>query len=121
VWRTIKGFIFWSHERGTVQYDVMVTLILVFVLFSPRLINFNDRPVERNPQPSGVVVTPDTGGGLIYQVEGKAVQTGNDAMVRASLLRIIEPISGSVSIKRYETITDNKGQVVAYKVWAEQE
>jgi hypothetical protein len=121
VWRTIKGFIFWSHERGTVQYDVMVTLILVFVLFSPRLIDFNDRPVERNPQSSGVVVSPDAGGGLIYQVEGKAVQTGNDAVVRASLLRIIEPISGSVSIKRYETITDNKGQVVAYKVWAEQE
>jgi hypothetical protein len=121
VWRTIKGFIFWSHERGTVQYDVMVTLILVFVLFSPRLINFKDRPVERNPQSGGVVVTPDTGGELIYQVEAKAVQTGDDAVVRASLLRIIEPISGSVSIKRYETITDNKGQVVAYKVWAEQE
>ncbi|HEY8670279.1 MAG TPA: hypothetical protein VIL63_05540 [Terriglobales bacterium] len=121
VWRTLKGFIFWSHERGTVQYDVMVTLILVFVLFSPRLINFNDRPVERNPQSGGVVVTPDTGGGLIYQVEAKAVQKGNDAVVRASLLRIIEPISGSVSIKRYETITDNKGHIVAYKVWAEQE
>ena len=121
VWRTIKSFIFWSYERGTVQYDVMVTLILVFVLFSPRWIDFKDRPVERNPQPSGVVVMPDPGGGLIYQVEGKAVQSGDDATVRAGLLRIIEPISGGVSIKRYEAIKDKRGQIVAYKVWAVQE
>jgi hypothetical protein len=121
VWRTIKGFFFWSHERGTAQYDVMVTLILLFVLFSPRLINYNDRPVERNPHPSGVVVLPDAGGGLVYQVDGKAVQAGDDGTVRAGLLRIIEPISGGVSIKHYEAITDNKGQVVAYRVWAERE
>ena len=55
-WRTIRGFILWSHERGTIQYDVMVTLILLFVFFSPRLIDFNDRPVARNPHATGVVV-----------------------------------------------------------------
>ena len=110
-----------SHERGTVQYDVMVTLILVFVFFSPRLINFNDRPVERNPHSSGVVVYPDGNGEFIYQVEGKAVQAKDDAGIRASLLRIIEPISGSVSISRYEPMTDNKGRVIAYKVWIQRE
>jgi len=47
VWRTIRGFILWSHERGTIQYDVMVTLILLFVFLSPRFINFNDRPVQQ--------------------------------------------------------------------------
>ena len=120
-WRTFKSFIFWSHERGTIQYDVMVTLILVFVFFSPRLINFNDRPVERNPHSSGVVVYPDGNGEFIYQVEGKAVQAKDDAGIRASLLRIIEPISGSVSISRYEPMTDNKGRVIAYKVWIQRE
>ena len=25
IWRTIRDYIFWSYERGTIQYDVMVT------------------------------------------------------------------------------------------------
>jgi len=121
VWRTIKSFIFWSHERGTIQYDVMVTLILVFVFVSPLWVSFNDRPVQRNPHSSGVVVYPDGNGEFIYQVESKAVQDGSDSAIRTSLLTIIEPISGSVSISHYETVTDKKGQVVAYKVWVQRE
>jgi hypothetical protein len=123
-WRTIKSFILWSHERGTVQYDVMVTLILLFVFLSPRLINFNDHPVQRNPHPSDIVVSPDGSGGFVYQVEGKAIQRGtspgdDDPAVRAQLLRIIEPISGEISIKRYEPVTDKKGNVLAYRVWVQ--
>jgi len=121
LWRTIRGFILWSHERGTIQYDVMVTLILLFVFLSPHFINFNDRPVQRNPHSSGVVVYPDGNGEFIYQVEGKAVQAKDDSGIRASLLRIIEPISGGVSISRYEPMTDNKGRVIAYKVWIQRE
>ena len=119
VWRTIKSFILWSYERGTVQYDVMVTLILLFVFLSPRFINFNDHPVERNPHPSDIIVSPDGSGGFVYQVEGKAIQGGNDAAVRAQLLRVIEPISGEISIQRYEAVTDKKGNVLAYKVWVQ--
>jgi hypothetical protein len=127
VWRTIKSFILWSHERGTIQYDVMVTLILLFVFFSPRVINFNDHPVERNPHSSDIIVSPDGSGGFVYQIQGKAVQTGqgstssgnDDPAVRAQLLRIIEPISGEISIKKYEAVTDKKGNVLSYKVWVQ--
>jgi hypothetical protein len=121
VWRTIKSFIFWSHERGTIQYDVMVTLILLFVFLSPMVISFNDRPVQRNPQSSGVVVYPDGNGEFIYEVENKAVQDSSDAAIRTSLLNVIEPISGSVRISHYEKVTDKKGKVVSYKVWVERE
>jgi hypothetical protein len=99
----------------------MVTLILVFVFFSPRWINFNDRPVERNPHSSGVVVYPDGNGEFIYQVEGGAIQGGDDSSIRSGLLRIIEPISGGVSITRYEALKDKKGNVVGYKVWVQRE
>jgi hypothetical protein len=121
VWRTIKGFIFWSYERGTVQYDIMVTLILIFVFFSPLVISFNDRPVARNPNATGVVVYPDGNGEFIYQVEARAVAEKDDSAVRAALLRVIEPISGSVHISRYEAVTDGKGRVTAYKVWVQRE
>ena len=121
VWRTIKGFIFWSYERGTVQYDIMVTLILIFVFFSPLVISFNDRPVERNPDATGVLVYPDGKGEFIYQVDGNAVVGTDDSVIRAALLRVIEPISGSVAISRYTTVTDAKGRILAYKVWVHRE
>jgi hypothetical protein len=121
VWRTIKGFIFWSYERGTVQYDVMVTLILIFVFFSPLVISFNDRPVERNPHATGVLVYPDGKGEFIYQLEAKAITGNDDSAIRAALLRVIEPISGSVDISHYETVTDEKGRILAYKVWVQRE
>lgn len=121
IWRTVRSFILWSYERGTVQYDIMVTLILIFVFLSPRVINFNDRPVERNPDSTGVIVYPDGNGALIYQVDAKAVQGGGDSAVRDQLLRVIEPVSGGVSITRYEPVTDQKGHITAYKVWAERQ
>jgi len=119
VWRTIRSYVLWSHERGTIQYDVMVTLILLFVFLSPKLINFNDKPVEHNPHRTGVVVMPDGQGGLIYQVEGSAVTAQDDAEIRAQLLGIVEPISGEVSITKVEPVRDRAGHTLGYKVWVE--
>lgn len=121
IWRTIRDFILWSYERGTLQYDVMVTLILLFVFLSPYWINFHDKPVERNPHPTGVVVTPEPGGEFIYQIEGSAISAIGDSAVRQELLRIVEPISGEASITRYEAIRDRQGRVLTYKVWVHKE
>jgi len=121
IWRTIRGYILWQYERGTLHYDIMVTLIILFVLFSPKVINFNDKPIARNPHPTDVVVTTDTQGHLVYQVSASAVTPGDDHAVREQLLHIIEPISGAVSIVSYETIADQKGQVQGYKVLAKRD
>ena len=117
IWRTIRGYILWSYERGTIQYDVMVTLILLFVFISPHYLGYNDKPIDRNLHPTGVVVVPD-GNGFVFQVEGTAVKGTDDAAVRTQLLRIIEPISGEVTITKYEVIRDHQGNVLSYKVWA---
>ena len=114
VWRTIRGYILWQYERGTLHYDIMVTLILIFIFASPRVINFNDKPIGRNPHPTDVVVTTDVDGRLIYQVAASAITPGDDQAVREQLLRIIEPISGAVSIVSYESVS--KGNVQSYKV-----
>jgi hypothetical protein len=121
VWRTIRGYILWSYERGTLHYDVMVTLILIFIFFSPYWISFNDKPVPRDPHPTGVLVIPDGAGALVYQIEAVAVAPGDDKVVRDELLHIIEPISGGVSIVKYEGVVDRKGKVQSYKVWVKRE
>ena len=119
VWRTLRSYVLWSHERGSLQYDVMVTLILLFVFLSPKLINFKDKPVDRNPHATGVVVLPDGQGGLIYQVEGSAVAGEDEDGRRSELLGIIEPISGEVTITKVEIVRDPSGRVAHYKVWVE--
>ena len=121
IWRTIRSYILWQHERGTPHYDIMVTLIIIFVLFSPMVINFNDKPISRNPHPTEVVVTAEADGHLSFQVAANAVTPGDDPEMRDQLLHIIEPIAGAVSIVSYEAVSDRKGQVQSYKVLAERE
>ncbi|MGA9445928.1 MAG: hypothetical protein WBV26_05755 [Candidatus Sulfotelmatobacter sp.] len=120
-WRTIRSYILWQHERGTLHYDIMVTLILIFIFASPYWINFNDKPVPRNPHLTDVVVTPDTQGGLLYEISAAAVSPGDDGSVRDQLLRIIEPSSGAVSIIKYDPVFDGKGKVQSYRVWVKRE
>jgi hypothetical protein len=121
IWRTIRGYIFWSYERGSLHYDIMVTLILLFVFLSPRILNYKDKPVERIPHLSGVVVIPGEKGEFIYQIQASAVNAAEGSDVNRQLERIIEPISGAVSIVRYETVKDASGHLQSYKVWAKQE
>ena len=117
VWPTIRSYIFWQHERGTLHYDIMVTLILLFLFSSPYWINFNDKPVPRTLLQTDVFVTQDGKGGLLYEIAGSAVTGGNDSSVREQLSRIIEPISGTVSIVKYEGVPDRHGKVQNYRVW----
>lgn len=113
----IKGYIWWMYPRGSVHYDVMVTLILAFVFLAPLWINFRDKPVERSPYQTEVVVKPE-GNGFIYKVDAAAIKPGaDDDEIREALLRVIEPVAGEVRIDRYELVRDNKHNVVAYEVW----
>ena len=121
VWRTIRDYVLWSYDRGTIQYDVMVTLILIFVFFSPYFLNFKDKPVEHIPVSAGVSINSDGQGGLIYQIEGNAISGQGDGEVRAELLKIIEPISGEVNITKVEPMRDRSGRILTYKVWVQKE
>jgi hypothetical protein len=121
IWRTIRGYILWSYERGSLHYDIMVTLILLFVFVSPHYINFNDKPVERNLSSAGVLITPDKNGGFICQIPASAVNTGGGADVSRQFLRIIEPISGAVSITKFEAEKDANGRTQSYKVWVQKD
>jgi hypothetical protein len=115
--RTIRSYILWQHERGTLHYDIMVTLILIFIFLSPYWINFNDKPVPLDLHPSEVIVTRDMQDGLVYQISAAAITAGDDQTMKAEMLRVIEPISGAVTIARYEGVPDHDGKVQSYRVW----
>jgi len=114
--QTLKGYFWWTYPRGSVHYDVMVTLILAFIFLTPIWVNFRDKPVERSPHQTEVVVQAE-GDGFIYTVDASAVKADSDEDIRESLVRVIEPVAGEITIDRYEPVRDSKHKVVTYKVW----
>jgi hypothetical protein len=113
----LTRYFWWTYPRGNVHYDVMVTLILAFIFLGPIWINFRDKPTPRPPNQTEVVVQQE-GNGFLYTVDASAVNDASEADVRESLLRVIEPVSGEVSIDRYVAVRDARHNVTAYKVWA---
>ncbi len=119
----LRGYVFWTYERGSIHYDVMVTLILIFMFVSPWVINFNDRPVETVALHASEVLvkeagTEDGSSRFIYQI--RADEIGNaktDAQLKAAILRAVEPISGEVTLERYEPVRDAQGRIIAYDAW----
>ena len=116
-WRTIRSYILWQHERGTLHYDIMVTLILIFIFASPYWIDFKDKPVPYNLHQTEVAVMPDAQGGLVYEISASAISPGDERSVDDQLRHIIEPISGAVTIVKYESVSDLRGKVQTYRVW----
>ncbi|HZD31100.1 MAG TPA: hypothetical protein VE779_05490 [Candidatus Angelobacter sp.] len=115
--QTIRGYIWWMYPRGSVHYDVMVTLILAFIFLAPLWINFRDKPTPKPLRQTEVMVTPD-GNGFLYTVDAAAIAPGSDEEVREQLARAIEQVAGEVHIQRYEAIRDDKQKLTAYKIWA---
>jgi hypothetical protein len=122
--KLLRNYLFWSYERGSFHYDVMVTMILLFIFVSPRFINFRDKPVYNLP--SQIMVQNDGAGSITYEVKAADVEQslkkvgGADPGLRTrrALRRLIEPIAGDVLIERYEPIQSMDGSITAYRVWA---
>lgn len=115
IWRTIRGYILWTYDRGTIHYDVMVTLILLFIFGSPFLIKYGDKPVDPNARLTGVVVEP-MDGGYVFQIPAEAMQGKEPGALGDELVRVIEPIAGEVTLLGYEPVLDGRGNVHAYRV-----
>lgn len=117
IWETIRGYIWWTHSRGSFHYDVMVTLILLFIFVSPHFINYQDKPAERQPRPHSVMVLPNGDNGFIFRVDARDVTGSTADEKQAALLHVIEPIAPGVRIERWAPEQDATGNLVGYHVW----
>jgi len=114
---TLRRYIFWTYERGSMHYDIMVTLILAFIFIAPHYINFNDKPVTNVPLRSSEVLvkSADINGNFVFEVRASDLNGATtDFGLRTALLRVIEPIAGAVNLVSYTPVTDPKGNIVAY-------
>ncbi len=121
--KVLRGYLFWTYERGSFHYDVMVTLILLFLFIAPRLIDFKDKPVETVALHASEVLVREAGnsnGNSRFRYQVRADDMGRAATEdekRAAMLRVIEPISGEVTLEKYDEVKDASGKVIAYDAW----
>jgi hypothetical protein len=125
--KLLKSYLFWTYERGSMHYDVMVSLILVFLFVSPQFIDYGAKPVATVPLRDSEVLVKGAGtvgqrSQFIYEIRagggaGSPNVSQSDDERRAAILRTVEPIAGEVTLDHYEPVLDAKGKVVAYDAW----
>ena len=114
--RILRSYFFWTYERGSFHYDVMVTLILAFIFLTPRIWNYGDRPQAEKLAPGSVLVKTAGPGDLVYEIP--AAQIRGSGSLDSQLQQNVESISGAVVIDRYEAVKEPHGKISVYRVWA---
>jgi hypothetical protein len=122
--RTLLSFIFWSYERGSLQYDVAVILIVVFVLASPRGW-FHDRPQEQSAKPAtGVelISTNAATGVQTYSVDTRTFaspipEPELEHLVHDAVRKNVQSLQGHpFHIVDMRPVFSNDGNVISYEV-----
>lgn len=121
--RLLKSYFFWTYSRGSLHYDVMVSLILAFIFITPHVWDFGDQPPSKAGPAYPIRVVGDDNHGLILTVDPQNVSVQVDTpasvhTVRQALRKAIEPVTGdAVFVERWQTETDTDGRIM-WKVWA---
>jgi hypothetical protein len=125
--RTVKqlllSYFYWTYNRGSFHYDVMVSLILLFIFLTPQIPgwSYGDKPSSAAALRHPIVVVGNDDHGMIVTVmaaDANIPANVPDSVVKKALRKAIEPVTGdAVFIERWETVKDAGGNL-AWKVWA---
>jgi hypothetical protein len=126
LWRGIVRTVFWSYERRSWPYDVMVIVIVLFV-FLPRQW-FHDQPQSAAVQSSAVQIISEDSANLTstYRLEAdilpveKRSTTATPELEREThdiLGRTVEELKGhTFQVRRIDPIFAEDGTVLYYEV-----
>jgi hypothetical protein len=116
----LNSYFYWTYPRGSFHYDVMVTLILLFIFVTPHLWDFGAKPSTMAASSHPLQVVPN-GRGVIITVDASDVSIpagASDREVKKVLRKAVEPVTGDdVFVEHWETATDAQGNLV-WRVWA---
>ena len=121
--QVLLSYFYWTYSRGSFHYDVMVTLILLFIFVTPQIPawNYGDKPSSTAALAHPIQVIGDGGRGLMITVQASDVTVpagASEKTVRQILRKAIEPVTGdAVFVERWEVVTDAQGNS-AWRVWA---
>jgi hypothetical protein len=123
----LQRTIFWSYERGSWPYDVMVAVIVAFVFLTPRSW-FHDRPVSSYAVSSGVqLMSQDSDGRIrVYRIDAQILPPQKRATkATPELERETHDILGrkvqelqdqTFQLLRIDPVRDTDGSILYYDV-----
>jgi hypothetical protein len=126
-WRGIVNTVFWSYERGSWPYDVLVAAIVIFLLATPRHW-FQDGPRPSVPDSSQVQLISESAAGdeSTYRLDArllapeKRATKSSPELERGThdiLVRTVPALSGhTFQVERIEFVAASDGAVLDYDV-----
>jgi hypothetical protein len=127
LWRGFVNTIFWSYERGSWPYDVMVILIVVFVLLSPRRW-FQDQSQSASLASSDIQLVQEDSENQTrtYRLDANALPTDKrtdhptpelERETHDILGRTVEDLKGhTFQVRRIDPIRSSDGPILYYDV-----
>jgi hypothetical protein len=109
-WQKLSSFVWWSYPRGSVEYDVMVAIILVFIFLTPRSA-FRDRPQPFSARPVAVTVV-SAAHGHVYEILGAGPGANIEQILQSHL-------GHPVHIRKVELVNGDSESAVIYNVWTD--
>jgi hypothetical protein len=122
--RVLLRVLFWSYERGSWPYDVMVVAIVMFVLLTPRSW-FNDQPQMGAPASGAQVQLLDENSSTdirVYRVEARLLAPPKrtpelEQETHEILSRNVQELKGhTFQIVQIEPVRGADGEVLGYDV-----
>ncbi len=118
--QVLRSYFYWTYSRGSFHYDIMVTLILLFIFITPHLWDYGATPSSVGATSHPFQVVP-SGRGVIITVQASDVTVppgASDREVKKVLRKAVEPVTGDdVYVEHWETARDAQGNLT-WKVWA---
>lgn len=127
LWRGLMRTLFWSYERGSWPYDVMVVAIVLFVLLTPRGW-FHDQPKRAAPSSSGVyfVTEDESSHTQTYRVDARLLPLAKESAksdpelereTHEVLSRSVDTLKGQMfQVRRISAVKSQDGSVQYYEV-----
>ncbi len=118
--QVLRSYFYWTYPRGSLHYDIMVTLILLFIFITPRFWSFGAKPSSPGGPQYPIEVIGNDSHGMILTVSAAEVHVPAGAstrQVKLALRNAVEPVTGdAVFVERWKTVTDSHGHL-AWKIW----
>ena len=118
--RLLRSYLFWTYERGSFHYDVMVTVILLFLFISPHFIDFHDRPIPEIPKRSNEFLLRDAGhfGAIrrfVFSVRAEDLHNiQSDTDIRAQIADRVAHFAPDAQVDQITPVKDPHGHTVRY-------